>query len=247
MIETKKGKDGKPGKEVDKGWACDLVPKALVVARFYAKEQAALDQMMAELEAATAKLAELEEEHGGEEGAFSELDKVNQANVFKRLKEVKRDPGAKDEAEALEGWLIYSLKEADLKKRVKDAEASLDCKAYAQYPKLGEADVKSLVVDDKWMATLEAVIHGETDRISQQLTQRVKELAERYETPLPDLNKHVAELEAKVTDPDQREWYAIRAVERAWSRATLQANIVDGNPGRVPISVGVTGRVLDHN
>jgi type I restriction enzyme M protein len=198
VIETKKGKDGKPGKEVDKGWACDLVPKALVVASFYAKEQAALDQMTAELEAATAKLAELEEEHGDEEGAFSELDKVNAANVAKRLKEVRSDREAKDEATALEAWLVHSLKEADLKKRVKEAEASLDAKAYAQYPKLVEADVKSLVVDDKWMAALEGEIHGETDRISQQLTQRVKELAERYETPLPKLNDRVAELEAKV-------------------------------------------------
>jgi type I restriction enzyme M protein len=198
VIETKKGKDGKPGKEVDKGWVCDLVPKALVVSRFYAKEQAALDQMTAELEAATAKLAELEEEHSGEEGAFSELDKVNAANVASRLKEIKGDKGAKPETETLEAWLEANAKEADLKKRVKDAEASLDAKAYAQYPKLGEADVKSLVVDDKWMAALEATIHGETDRISQQLTQRVKELAERYETPLPDLNKRVAELEAKV-------------------------------------------------
>jgi type I restriction enzyme M protein len=164
------------------------------VARFFAKEQAALDQMTAELEATTAKLAELEEEHGGqgeEDGAFSELDKVNAANVAKRLKEIKSDTEAKDEAAALEAWLVHSLKEADLKKRVKDAEASLDAKAYAQYPKLGEADVKSLVVDDKWMAALEAVIHGETDRISQQLTQRVKELAERYETPLPKLNDRV--------------------------------------------------------
>ena len=198
VIETKKGKDGKPGKEVDKGWACDLVPKTLVVAGFFAKEQAALDQMTAELEAATAKLAELEEEHGGDEGAFSELDKVNAANVVKRLKEVRGDRNARDEVAALEEWLAHTLKETLLKKQVKDAEASLDAKAYAQYPKLAEDDVKSLVVDDKWMAALEAVIHGETDRISQQLTQRVKELAERYETPLPDLNKRVAELEAKV-------------------------------------------------
>jgi predicted nuclease of restriction endonuclease-like (RecB) superfamily len=36
---------------------------------------------------------------------------------------------------------------------------------------------------------------------------------------------HIVTLLTKVTDPDQREWYAIRAVERAWSRATLQANI----------------------
>jgi type I restriction enzyme M protein len=34
--------------------------------------------------------------------------------------------------------------------------------------------------------------------VSQQLTRRVKELAERYEIPLPQMVGHVAELEAKV-------------------------------------------------
>ena len=43
------------------------------------------------------------------------------------------------------------------------------------------------MVDDKWLAALDAAIHGEMDRISQALTQRVKELAERYETPLPQM------------------------------------------------------------
>jgi predicted nuclease of restriction endonuclease-like (RecB) superfamily len=36
---------------------------------------------------------------------------------------------------------------------------------------------------------------------------------------------HIVTLLTKVQDPDQREWYAIRAVERAWSRATLEASI----------------------
>ena len=36
------------------------------------------------------------------------------------------------------------------------------------------------------------------DRISQALTQRVKELAERYETPLPQLADKVSEWERKV-------------------------------------------------
>jgi type I restriction enzyme M protein len=198
VIETKKGKDGKPGKEVDKGWACDLVPKALIVAKVYAKEQAAIDEISAGLEATTAKLAELEEERGGEEGAFSELDKVNRANVADRLKEIKGDREAKDEIAALTAWLEHNTKEADLKKRLKDTEAGLDAKALAHYPKLTEAEVKSLVVDDKWMAALDTAIHGEMDRISQQLTQRVKELAKRYGTPLPQVTERVAELEAKV-------------------------------------------------
>ena len=177
----------KKGKEKDKGWACDLVPKPLIVARYFAKEQAAIDQLAAELESVTARLAELEEEHGGEEGAFAELDKVNKANVAARLKEIKGDKEAKDEAAVLNEWLKLNDEEADLKKRLKDAEAALDAKAYAQYPKLTEAEIKTLVVDDKWLAALDAAIHGEMDRISQQLTQRVKELAERYETPLPQM------------------------------------------------------------
>ena len=87
----------------------------------------------------------------------------------------------------LSDWLKLNAEESDLKKRLKEAEAALDAKAYAKYPKLTESEIKSLVVDDKWLAALDAAIHGEMDRVSQQLTQRVKELAERYETPLPQM------------------------------------------------------------
>lgn len=140
----------------------------------------------------------MEEEHGGDDGAFAELDKVNKANVVARLKEIEGDKDAKDEAAVLSGWLKLNTEEADLKKRVRDAEAALDAQAYAKYPKLTEADIKTLAVDDKWLAALDAAVHGEMDRVSQQLTQRVKELAERYETPLPEVAIGVNELEAKV-------------------------------------------------
>ena len=231
----------KKGKEKDKGWTCDLVPKSLIVARYFAKEQEAIDQVTAELEGVTARLTELEEEQGGEEGAFSELDKINKANVAARLKELQRErktdssssfprrresstsnnldarfhghdgaaviaaeaaaPYGDDsvsEMEALLTWLKLNIDEADLKKRCKDAEAALDAKAYAKYPKLTESEIKQLVVDDKWLAALDREIHGEMNRVSQQLTQRVKELAERYETPMPQMVSSVADLEAKV-------------------------------------------------
>ncbi len=193
VIET-----DKKGKEKDKGWTCDLVPKNLIVARFFAKDQAAIDQLAADLDSVTAKLTELEEEHGGDDAAFSGFDKINKAGVADRLKEIKGDKDAKDEATVLNDWLKLAGEEAELKKRLKDAEAALDAKAYAHYPKLKEADIKTLVVDDKWLAALSAAIHGEMDRISQALTQRVKELAERYETPMPQMVSRVAELEVKV-------------------------------------------------
>jgi type I restriction enzyme M protein len=103
-----------------------------------------------------------------------------------------------EEVAVFEEWLALNGEEADLKKRLKEAEAALDAQAYARYPKLTESEIKTLVVEDKWLAALEAAIHGEMDRVSRQLTQRVKELAERYETPLPQMVSRVAELEAKV-------------------------------------------------
>ncbi len=203
----------KKGKEKDKGWTCDLVPKELIVARYFAKEQAAIDTLAAELESIAARLAELEEEHSGEEGFFAALDKVNKANITTRLKDIRGlfatdDEESREEAAVLYAWLELSNHEAELKKKLKDTEATLDAKAYAHYPKLSAAEIQTLVVDDKWLATLDAATHGEMDRISQALTQRVKELAERYETPLPQMACRVAELEAKVNRHLERMGFA---------------------------------------
>ena len=69
---------------------------------------------------------------------------------------------------------------------------------FAHYAKLTVDDIQTLVVDDKWLATLSAAVHGEVERVSQALTRRVKELAERYATPLPQLAEEVAALSEKV-------------------------------------------------
>ncbi len=191
--------DGR-GRSRDRGWACDLVPKALIVARYFAKEQAALDAKQAEQEATTASLAELEEEHGEEEGFLGALDKVAKPEVNARLKEIKSDREAQEEAAVLRRWLELSEAETALKRAVKEQDAALDALAYAKYPTLTVAEVKTLVVDDKWMARLSAAVQGELDRVSQTLTGRVRELAERYATPLPLLVDEVLTLAARVDE-----------------------------------------------
>ena len=135
---------------------------------------------------------------GGEEGAFAELDKVNKANVGARLKEIKGDVEAKEEADVLGGWLTFNMQESDSRTALREAEVLLDARAYAKYPKLGEGEIKSLVVDGKWLAVLDAAIHGEMDRVSRSLTVRAKELAERYGVPLPQLGHEVAALADRV-------------------------------------------------
>jgi type I restriction enzyme M protein len=195
IIET-----DKKGKVKDKGWTCDLIPKALIVNRYFSAEQEAITQLTAELESLTARLAELEEEHGGEEGAFSDLDKVNKAEVAKQLKKIKGDKSAKEEFDILSAWLELNTAEADLKKALKTAEIELDVLSYAKYPTLSVEEIKTLVVEDKWLTTISSAIHGEMDRISQALTQRVKELSERYESPLPKLTSEVEILSARVEE-----------------------------------------------
>ncbi len=182
----------------DKGWACDLVPKNLIIARYFEKEQQAINDLEADIENLAAQLTELEEEHGGEEGVFSELDKLSKTTVAARLKEIKNDNEAKDEIEALNRWQSLYNQQADAKKSLKAAEVELDAKVYEKYPTLNESEIKTLVVNDKWLATLEAAFHGEMNRISQALTQRIKQLAERYETPVSLHVQNVADLEVEV-------------------------------------------------
>lgn len=85
-----------------------------------------------------------------------------------------------------------------LKSEIKKLDEELDALALAKYPDLTEPEVKSIVLDDKWLPAIEVTVKSEMDRISQQLTGRVKELIDRYDAPLPKLDKEVKSLEDKV-------------------------------------------------
>ena len=74
----------------------------------------------------------------------------------------------------------------------------LDDQAYRHYKTLTTDEIKTLVVDDKWLAAITQAVQGEMERISQRLANRIKELAERYETPLPAQQQSVQTLENKV-------------------------------------------------
>ena len=70
----------------------------------------------------------------------------------------------------------------------------------AKYKALSEDEVKMLVVEDKWLATLAADVQAELNRIFQPLTGRIKELAERYAAPLPKIFEDVMRLTGKVEE-----------------------------------------------
>ena len=88
--------------------------------------------------------------------------------------------------------------ESQCKSDIKAAEAELEAKVIQQYPRLRIEEIKTLAVDKKWMAGLHARIQTEMDGVSHRLAERIRELAERYEAPLPRLAEEVGRLEKKV-------------------------------------------------
>ena len=202
--KTKKAK-AKPDFAVGKQkYSAELIPPALIIARYYAKEQAAIDALEAKLAAFEQQLEEMAEEHGGEGGlledAKNDKDKINKASVAARLKEIKFDKEAAEERKALKDYLTVSEEQADANGSLKAAQESLIVKVAAQYGHLTEDEIKTLVVDDKWIATLAAAVQGELDRVSQTLTGRIRELAERYAAPLPQIADEVVALSSRVDE-----------------------------------------------
>lgn len=100
----------------------------------------------------------------------------------------------------LENYLELSENQTTLNKEIREKQAELDKKILGQYAKLTEEEIKSLIVEHKWMAYLESTVQAEMQRISQRLTQRIKELGERYDQPLPELSNEVNQWEAKVSE-----------------------------------------------
>jgi type I restriction enzyme M protein len=198
-------KNKKTGKETDKGWTCDLIPPSLLIDQFFSEEKSALQAIEAERETIAAQIAELEEEQSGEDGVFADFEKVNKAAVTKRLKELSKS--AKDEISILKQYLDLSEKIFSVNADIKNASEVLDIKAFAQYRKLSPEEVKQIVIEAKWMASMSIAIKDEMDRISQRLTVRINELMERYDMPFPQIDKELSDLEAKVNAHLQKMGY----------------------------------------
>lgn len=182
----------------------DLIPTALIVARYFAADQEAIEHLEAERDAISRQIEELDEEHSGEDGLLAEAKndkgKLVKSSVKSRLSEIKYNKDAVEERKLLEIYADLTEQESTGTKEVKAAVKALDAKVAAKYGQLSSADIKILIVDDKWLAALTLSVQGELDRISQVLTGRIRQLAERYATPIPKLVGEVETLAARVDE-----------------------------------------------
>ena len=181
----------------------DLVPAPTLVSRYFVAERSALEALDNQLATLEQQLDEMREANGGEDGLLGEVikgdsQKIAAKAVKARLKEIGSDPLYADERLALEGYADLQQQQSSAKAKRKAAQEDLDKKIDAKYPELTEAEFKTLVVDDKWMARLSTSVQSEIDRVSQTLSGRVRQLADRYATPLPKITEKVEALTARV-------------------------------------------------
>ena len=194
----------------------DLIPPALIVARYFAEEQDAIEMLQAKQETAVQTSEEYIEEHTSEDGllvdAVNDSGNITAGGVKERLKALTtlhETQDNDDERDALKHSLSLLDAKSKADKAVKEAQLTLDKQVLAHYATLTEDEIKALVVEDKWLATIQAAIADEVQRLTQELTDRVKELEERYAQPLPDLAREVEAFSAKV------EGY-LRKIELEW-------------------------------
>ena len=100
----------------------------------------------------------------------------------------------------LQEYLALSEQEGDANIALRAAQDKLMEEVADKYSNLDEDEIKTLVVDDKWLATLAAAVQGELDRVSQTLTGRIRELSERYASPLPKLTDEIEKLSTRVNE-----------------------------------------------
>jgi type I restriction enzyme M protein len=189
------------------GWKAnrELVSQELVLRHYFSTDQKAIQSLEAEKANIQQQMVELDEEHGVEGGYLEEAKndkgKVTKALIIARLRDANLDPEASEEEhQVINNYLSLIEKESEISRKVREAQKALDAKVTAKYSALTEDDVKILLVAEKWLAYLETDLQSELDHVTQNLTGRIKELAERYHEPLSKQTSEVDILTRKVKD-----------------------------------------------
>lgn len=222
VVKAKPDKNGKT--KADKeiaglaGIAGRMISPDLLVETYFEFDKQTIAEQEALVETAQARLTEIEEEQSAEEGLFADLEKINAAEIGKLLKQLKptkklkpvavEDYGMVAEPEAvyetqsnfevLEEYLSIDISIKKVNAEIKKLNAELEAKVLAKYPTLSETEVKRLVIQHKWQGAFALALTQEQEKISRNLTDRIKALAERYTVTLSEIQNSLSEVERRV-------------------------------------------------
>ena len=182
---------------------CELVPQELVANRYFKDDVKLIADTENLLSEAQSSKDAIVEEHCVEDGlldndSYSKDGKLKKPDVVKYVKTNKDNPDCKEEVEILNEWLKWGEMETAYSKTLVAKKQELYEKVLKKYGELSEDEVKTLVVEDKWLVTLSGRIEQLLTDLTQKLAQRVKEIAVRYEYTVPELEAEQEALKNKV-------------------------------------------------
>lgn len=200
--EIKKGEKKGEKKIRYIGWDGKLIPKTIIETVFFSTERAKIDEAQAIVDETQNKLDEMIEEYSAEEGVLydclNDNNKVDLKAVNAKIKELQNKPAEKEEYEILCAYRELDAKVKKYAKIVKELYAALDRMLKEKYKQLTVAEIRELLVNRKWYYSLFDGIKALYVTTSHNMANRIVELAERYETTLPELEKETNEYEEKV-------------------------------------------------
>jgi type I restriction enzyme M protein len=181
----------------------DLIPPNLIIARYFSGAQAQADDLTAKADAAAQAVEEYVEENSGDDGSLTDAVDNNRKLTQKAAKAALEEAKAVEDEETIECFqkaLDFLKAETAAKKVAREAQASLDKDTLNKYGDLTEADIKALVLADKWAASIRERVAGEANSLTLVLVKRIQQLGERYAETVGALNAELADAEAKVVN-----------------------------------------------
>ncbi|WP_078626954.1 type I restriction-modification system subunit M [Streptomyces exfoliatus] len=180
----------------------DLIPPALVVARYFADEQSKVDALHTAAEEVSRAVEDYIEEHAVEDGLLAEAmddGKISKALASTRLKVARHEGADAEEIKTLQHLIKLYNEEAVAKKTAKEAQAALDLATLKRYGDLTEPEIKQLVLDDKWHATITVRVTSEAESLTLALVARLQELGRRYVMTLGAFEDRLATIGTRLT------------------------------------------------
>ncbi len=178
---------------------CDLLPVSVVIDIYFEQQKKSILAAEEVLHETEDKLATLLEEQGNDyldEANFKD-SKINDTNVRQRIKVLDKKKDS-EEIAVLQTYLAHKDKISITKKLIKELKYKLLTALVVKYNNFTEDEIKQLVIEHKWFATLSANLENEIQHVNQLLTTQITQLAERYAQTLPEIDTELATLENKV-------------------------------------------------
>lgn len=176
----------KNGKIKKNEFDSELLPKQIIINKYFNEEQSKIDDKSNELNSLISEFESLVEENTGDENLFKDDEKVNE----KLLKELRKESND-DELTILEKLLKNLAVQKDIKKEIKTLQELLNDKVISRYDSLEVDECKNIIVYDKWFASIEEKFSNCINNIISNLSSSIVKLEEEYEYTLEDINEQI--------------------------------------------------------